>query len=467
MDDLRRKATAIGETASKHELKEAMVQYYENLNTLEKEFPIFSVENDMNVCFSWHDAFKGDRICTMHSMHLEKAAVLFNIASVYSQLAYEQQKDTEDGLKEAAMLFQQSSGVYSFLKKEVTARPLPQRETYDMCPLCLEFLEVIMIAQSQECVLEMVFMRGMADVTLARLAKALCNLFENALEKLSSKELQKYFDKSWSRLLLVKKLIYEGLASQHFAAHVRGIECMDIDERIRYEIGYLKHAKALISEATKRSDKTKSSSVVEFAKKRYDIIKKLLQEKMEENQRVYMQFKIPVCSDLEQIRAAAVVKPILPGFLPQPVAAPSSVTGTHSKHQEMEQIRAAAMVKSIISGFLPKPVAAPSPVTGPHSKHQAIAKELQRKETLGKDKGEYEEEEFIFVALRIHEGIEKMILLWHYLTSSSTWEEVRVFCEGYVKSLFPTSNVLNAFVLVILCSGLMRMWPKVLLHVLG
>eukprot|EP00890_Picochlorum_soloecismus_P001512 jgi/Picsp_1/2361/NSC_05824-R1_programmed cell death protein 6-interacting protein len=395
LDELRRKATTVPvETVSKHGLKQYMVHYYEKLNELEKAFPIFSKE--MNVCFSWHDAFKSDRVCAMDDIHLEKAAILFNTASVCSQLAYEQEKGTVNGLKQAGKLFQESSGVFSFLRQEMlTARPLSQTETFDMCPLCLEMLEITMMAQSQECALGMAFLQGKSDVTLAKLAKAVCNLYETVLETLSTKELEQYFDKSWRQLFTVKQLIYDALASQHYAAYVRGIEYVDIDTRVRNEIAYLKHAKDTLSRAKRKCNKTKSSAK-EAVNERYGIIENLLREKMDDNKKVYMQFNIPLRSELEQIKPAVVVNSKVPDYLLQPTA--TSSMNSHSGYQK----------------------------------------------------------EYSSITLLICDEIEKSSSrLWNYLTCAIAWEELRVFCEGYVKSLFPTSNVFNAFMMVIVCYGLM------------
>lgn len=403
--------TAPGESVSKHDLKQSMVDYYGKLNELEKTFPILSKENEMNVCFSWHDAFKSDRMCKMHDIHLEKAATSFNIASITSQSAYEQEKGTLDGLKHAGKLFQESSGAFSFLRREMmTARPLSQTETYDMCPLCLEMLEITMMAQSQECVLGMAFMQGMSDAALAKMAKAICNLYETVLEKLSTRELEQYFDKSWRQLFIVKQLIYDALASQHYAAFLRKKKDVDIDVRIRNEIAYLTRANALISEAKKKSDRTKSSSVKEAVKERYDIIGSLLREKMNDNNKVHMQFNIPLWSDLEQIPAAVVMRSKVPDYLLQPIAA---VTATHSGYLEAYMV--GLMGEKQVGG--------------------ERLKKGRRETGLVEDS---------------------------YMACAVAWEELRVFCEGYLKSFFPTSNLFNALMMIIVWYGFMALRETVL-----
>ena len=52
-------------------------------------------------------------------MSYERAAVLFNIGALMSELAATQKIHTDEELKSMAKLFQQSAGVFAQLKEEV------------------------------------------------------------------------------------------------------------------------------------------------------------------------------------------------------------------------------------------------------------------------------------------------------------------------------------------------------------
>ena len=80
----------------------------------------------------------------------ERFCVLFNMAALLSQLASMQNHSTDDGLKTAAKYYQQSAGIFSYLKDNVfpVLRMLP---TPDLSVSCLTALTSIMLAQAQDC----------------------------------------------------------------------------------------------------------------------------------------------------------------------------------------------------------------------------------------------------------------------------------------------------------------------------
>jgi programmed cell death 6-interacting protein len=81
----------------------------------------------------------------------ERAAVLFNIGALMSQIAAAQSLGTDEELKSAAKLFQQSAGCFAHLKDFVLT--LAQQDlTPDLMPDTLHAIFVIMIAQGQEAV---------------------------------------------------------------------------------------------------------------------------------------------------------------------------------------------------------------------------------------------------------------------------------------------------------------------------
>jgi programmed cell death 6-interacting protein len=337
LDALRSRAT--NEQTLTEETKERMVEYYGNLHVIEKRFPISSHTGHVNMCFQWHDAFQSDELCEMHSVHLEKAATVFNIGALCSQMAYEHEKTTVDGLKQAAKLFQESGGVFSFLREEIMPNLVGQEPT-DRSPLCLQMLENIMVAQAQECVFEMALKLGKSDFALAKLSKYIADLYDAVVVSLSSKELKSHFEKSWRSLFSVKGLYYEALAYQHHATYMRG-KGGDIDRCVRNELAFLQHAKELIAKAKKETYSTRSS-VKETVNERYDTIIDTLKKKMDDNEKIYMQLRIPPCSELEAIEPAVVSKAETPDYLREPIGTivfqgviPESVTKEWSKYTDL------------------------------------------------------------------------------------------------------------------------------------
>ncbi len=81
-------------------------RYYRALSLVETRFPISKDSGDVNVSFTWYDAFRATKRTEQFSVHFEKAAVLFNIGAVLTQQALAVDRATDAGLKEAAKRFQ-------------------------------------------------------------------------------------------------------------------------------------------------------------------------------------------------------------------------------------------------------------------------------------------------------------------------------------------------------------------------
>lgn len=54
----------------------------------------------MKLSFPWYDAFRPSKKSSQANIHFEKAAILFNIASVTSQQALQVERGTSDGCKQ-------------------------------------------------------------------------------------------------------------------------------------------------------------------------------------------------------------------------------------------------------------------------------------------------------------------------------------------------------------------------------
>uniref|UniRef100_A0A1I7X4Z8 BRO1 domain-containing protein n=1 Tax=Heterorhabditis bacteriophora TaxID=37862 RepID=A0A1I7X4Z8_HETBA len=81
----------------------------------------------------------------------ERAAVLFNCGALMSQIAAAQPLITDEELKTAAKLFQQSAGVFARLRDTILGM-VQQDPTPDLMPDTLASLSAIMVAQAQESI---------------------------------------------------------------------------------------------------------------------------------------------------------------------------------------------------------------------------------------------------------------------------------------------------------------------------
>ena len=83
------------------------------------------------------------------SLLYEKVCVLFNIAALQSHVAAAQSMESDEGLKLAIKLLQQSAGIFQYLKGAVPAA-VPSEPTPDLTQDTLTCLQALMISQAQE-----------------------------------------------------------------------------------------------------------------------------------------------------------------------------------------------------------------------------------------------------------------------------------------------------------------------------
>lgn len=123
-----------------------LIRYYDQLCALETKIPV----HEFSVPFKWKDAFDKGTIfggraslskifflsgfydsnvytyfTALSTISFEKVCILFNIAALQSSVAASQSFDSDEGLKTAAKLFQQSAGIFSHLKGAAPAA-IPQ-----------------------------------------------------------------------------------------------------------------------------------------------------------------------------------------------------------------------------------------------------------------------------------------------------------------------------------------------------
>ncbi|KAK6053899.1 hypothetical protein COOONC_08597, partial [Cooperia oncophora] len=132
-----------------------LFRYYDQLVAIENKIVISATQNP--VVFKWKDAFdKGSLFFSKASLSIsdgafERAAVLFNCGALMSHIAASQPLLTDEEMKTAAKLFQQSAGVFARLRDTVLGM-VQQDPTPDLMPDTLAALSAIMLGQAQESI---------------------------------------------------------------------------------------------------------------------------------------------------------------------------------------------------------------------------------------------------------------------------------------------------------------------------
>ncbi|KAF2759602.1 BRO1-domain-containing protein [Pseudovirgaria hyperparasitica] len=152
--------------------------YAAQLIWLTGKFPI-----DIGVDFTWYPAigYQTSRPNSENNLRFELANVVFNLASMYSQLAVSSNRNTEQGLKIACNYFSMAAGVLSYLKSTV----IPEMRSTppdDMDIMTLESLERLMLAQAQESVWQKAIKTGLKDSSIAKLAAKVSDYYNESGE---------------------------------------------------------------------------------------------------------------------------------------------------------------------------------------------------------------------------------------------------------------------------------------------
>lgn len=181
-------------------------------------------------------------------MAFEKECVLFNIAALQSAVAASQSLDTDESLKLATKLLQQSAGIYSHLKG-VTPFAIPQEPTPDLNPETLQVLSNLMLAQAQEIFVIKAIKDNMKEVIVAKLACQCEEMYAEALRGLQKDGLRSLVDKEWVATVAGKQAGFHALTQLYQSLVCRA------NKQVGQEIARLRNAVELFKAAQSRSGK--------------------------------------------------------------------------------------------------------------------------------------------------------------------------------------------------------------------
>lgn len=107
--------------------------------------------------------------------------------------------DSDEGLKAAAKLFQQSAGIFSFLKSAAPA--LGQEPTPDLSPDTLHVLSSLMLAQAQEIFVLKAIKDAMKVPVIAKLASQAEEMYADSFKAMQKDSLKALWDRDWITLV--------------------------------------------------------------------------------------------------------------------------------------------------------------------------------------------------------------------------------------------------------------------------
>lgn len=240
------------------------------------------------------------RPVTQNNLQFERANILFNLASLYSQLASSSPRTTAHGLKVACNYFCAAAGVLKYLKDNVLPE-LRSTPPEDMDAVTLECVEQLMLAQAQECFWLKAVVDGHKDSLVAKLAAKVSDFYDAAGEfaiKSSS------ISSEWIHHMSAK--------NHHFAAAAQYRAACDCLERSKYgeEVARLKDSLDAVNEALKEA-RYLNKIVLNDLQGLKEKVSDTLKGAERDNDLIYLN-TVPPASALTKIQRASMVDSKIP-----------------------------------------------------------------------------------------------------------------------------------------------------------
>ncbi|CAA2998311.1 ALG-2 interacting X-like [Olea europaea subsp. europaea] len=285
--------------------RDLLQSYFKALCAVESRFPISPDKDHINtVTFTWFDAFKNKQKASQQNIHLEKAAVLFNLGAVHSQMGLSFDRSSVEGRRQASHSFIAAAGAFAFLRDNVAMKAsVGSSTTADVSVECAGMLERLMLAQAQECVYENTIAKGSSPGVCAKISRQVGLYYEEALGALNNAFLNQHFDKAWIAHVQLKAALFYAEACYRYS-----LELHEKDE-IAEEIARLRSGVNTLSEAKKSCPKGAAQQLLDAITKLEANLNQNLERAVKENDRVYL-MRVPSASSLPPLPTFSMVKPV-------------------------------------------------------------------------------------------------------------------------------------------------------------
>ncbi|QIW97461.1 hypothetical protein AMS68_002979 [Peltaster fructicola] len=200
---------------------------------------------DIGVDFIWYPAlgYHTTQARAENNIRFELANVVFNLASMYSQIALASNRTTSDGLKSAANNFCAAAGTVRYLRETITPE-LTTNLPEDLDAVTLQSLECLMLAQAQECFWLKAVKDGLKDALIAKLAARVSDLYSDAADHATN-----------SNSISSEWIHHTNAKHHHFAAAAQYRAACDCLEKTKYgeEVSRLRDSLNCVNEGLKEA----------------------------------------------------------------------------------------------------------------------------------------------------------------------------------------------------------------------
>lgn len=194
----------------------ALYMYYNQLYFVERKFFPKGKGYIMPVYFHWYDTTTG-LLKIQRSVAFEKASILFNIGSIWSQIGAKQDRRTQSGLSVAIDAFNKAAGLFKFIKDNFVNSP-----SADLTSEVMGMLMAVMLAQAQVCMWEECSLEGIQDTLSHKISAAqecveVSQRYKKAQMTMNAGICLSCVPLSWKNMMSIMSRHYKAL-SHHFVA---------------------------------------------------------------------------------------------------------------------------------------------------------------------------------------------------------------------------------------------------------
>jgi programmed cell death 6-interacting protein len=276
------------------------------------KFPV-----DIGVEFPWYPAlgYNTSRVQSQNNLRFELANILYNLAAMYSQLAFSSNRSTADGLKTACNYFSFAAGALKHLRENIVPdmRSTPPE---DMDVMTMECLEQLMLAQAQELFWMKAVKDGLKDASIAKLAAKVSDLYSDAGDFGIKSDA---INSEWIHHMNAKH--------HHFAAAAQFRAACDCLEKRKYgeEVARLKDSLVCVNEALKES-KYLTKTVLGDLNGLKSRVQEDLRRAEKDNDMIYL-LPVPPKPELRILDRASMVSAKVPSEVSDPLSHLSENSG--------------------------------------------------------------------------------------------------------------------------------------------
>ncbi|KAH9058360.1 pH-response regulator [Lactarius vividus] len=282
-------------------------------------FILTKLPEDITLDIPYAPVFSPDSLpVSLSNLHYERCCVLFNLASLYSQLGLAEDRTNPDGVKRASTFYKNAAGTFSYLKASAQIKlkstlAADEELPLDLSEAFLGSMESLMLAQAQECVWQWAVMGRNSNGTIAKLAAQASLLYDAA--RLAIRDavppISDALPPEWIVHIEVKYL--------HFSAAAQYRKAIDDTERNKYghEVARLTFAQSTAKKAYDMARRGASKLVWEDVKSLLEIVDSNLDRAQRDNDLIYHQ-DVPPASSLPVIQPASMVESVVPPGLLEP-----------------------------------------------------------------------------------------------------------------------------------------------------